>query len=47
MLHILYELDVLSEEVILHWHKNPANTDDAQEKEQQQTVRKQVGIYKL
>ena len=40
--HILYELEVLSEVVIIHWHKNPPVTDDAEVKRQQQLVRKQV-----
>ena len=44
VLHILYELDVLGEEVILHWHKNPAKTDDAEVRAKQQQVRKQVGF---
>ncbi|XP_072051425.1 LOW QUALITY PROTEIN: translation initiation factor eIF2B subunit epsilon-like [Amphiura filiformis] len=45
VLHILYELDVLSEEVILRWHKNPANTDDAEVKSQQQNIRKQANAF--
>ena len=42
ILHMLYEHDILSEEVILHWHKDVTGTDDVPERNK---VRRQVRKY--
>ena len=39
ILHMLYEHDILSEDVILYWHKHVTATDDVPERNK---VRRQV-----
>ena len=39
IMHMMYEHDILSEDVILHWHKHVTATDDVPERNK---IRRQV-----